>query len=156
MPSNNRVVRCFAEKHQGVPCLASFASQLALSLSKGGDFPIAPAGPPNAVFVGWGFPSSPLIRSQAAASRSNTQTRDPSSRNRAAVAAPIPLAPPVIKTRLSFSPRIIPNYRRRSAFSHSAKIAQGVRHASSKKRLHSFETSFVKNLCKESACQSQT
>src|SRR5689334_21028200 len=33
-------------------------------------------------------------------------TRAPSSTNRAAVAAPIPLAPPVMSTRLSRSPRI--------------------------------------------------
>ena len=34
------------------------------------------------------------------------QTREPSSRKRAAVAAPIPLAPPVMRIRLSRKPRI--------------------------------------------------
>src|SRR5580693_4510985 len=56
--------------------------------------------------------NSCLMRPQAAASRSITHTRDPSSRNRAAVAAPIPLAPPVISTRLSFNPRMNSPYRR--------------------------------------------
>src|SRR5580692_2761903 len=46
------------------------------------------------------------ILSFALASRSSTHTAEPSSRKRAAVAAPIPLAPPVIKTRLPFKPRI--------------------------------------------------
>src|SRR5580658_10403303 len=46
------------------------------------------------------------MASQALASRSRMQTFEPSSRKRAAVAAPIPLAPPVIRTRLSFRPRI--------------------------------------------------
>src|ERR1019366_7614690 len=51
------------------------------------------------------FGSSRWIFRRASASRSSTHTTDPSSRNRAAVAAPIPLAPPVIKTRFAFSPR---------------------------------------------------
>src|SRR5215469_3131999 len=50
--------------------------------------------------------SSRWMRWRAAASRSSTQTAEPSSRNRAAVAAPIPLAPPVTSTRLSSSPRM--------------------------------------------------
>src|SRR5580658_2754632 len=47
------------------------------------------------------------MASQALASRSRVQTCEPSSRKRAAVAAPIPLAPPVIRTRLSFRPRML-------------------------------------------------
>src|SRR5579863_1960663 len=46
------------------------------------------------------------ISSRPLASRSSTHTAEPSSRKRAAVAAPMPLAPPVIKTRLPFKPRI--------------------------------------------------
>src|ERR1700758_760020 len=46
------------------------------------------------------------LASHASASRSRMQTCEPSSRNRAAVAAPIPLAPPVIRMRLSFRPRM--------------------------------------------------
>ena len=42
---------------------------------------------------------------RASASRSRMQTTEPSSRKRAAVAAPIPLAPPVIRIRFAFSPR---------------------------------------------------
>src|SRR5882672_10217879 len=47
------------------------------------------------------------MASQAWASRSRMQTCEPSSKNRAAVAAPIPLAPPVMRTRLSFRPRMV-------------------------------------------------
>src|SRR5580704_1210373 len=46
------------------------------------------------------------MASQAFASRSRMLTCAPSSRKRAAVAAPIPLAPPVMRTFLSFRPRI--------------------------------------------------
>src|ERR1019366_9284269 len=49
--------------------------------------------------------SSRKIFRRASASRSSTHTTDPSSRNRAAVAAPMPLAPPVTRTRFAFSPR---------------------------------------------------
>ncbi len=42
----------------------------------------------------------------AGASRSNTQTWAPSSTKRRVVASPMPLAPPVITTRLPLSPRI--------------------------------------------------
>src|SRR6266851_808053 len=46
------------------------------------------------------------MASHALASRSRMQTCAPSSRKRAAVAAPIPLAPPVMRTRLFFRPRM--------------------------------------------------
>src|SRR5579863_9810947 len=47
------------------------------------------------------------ISSRPLASRSSTHTAEPSSRKRAAVAAPMPLAPPVMSTRLPSSPRIV-------------------------------------------------
>src|ERR1700678_460237 len=46
------------------------------------------------------------MAAQAFASRSRMQTCEPSSRKRAAVAAPIPLAPPVMRIRLCFRPRM--------------------------------------------------
>src|SRR5208337_1027971 len=49
--------------------------------------------------------SSRWIFRPPSASRSSTHTTDPSSRNRAAVAAPMPLAPPVIRIRFALSPR---------------------------------------------------
>src|SRR6266511_1582101 len=49
---------------------------------------------------------SPATFSPAAASRSRMPTAQPSSARRRAIAAPMPLAPPVTKTVRSFNPRI--------------------------------------------------
>src|SRR3984885_4041546 len=60
----------------------------------------------SAIIASLSCGNSRRICSQPLSSRSSTHTRDPSSKNRSAVAAPIPLAPPVIRTRLSLSPRM--------------------------------------------------
>src|SRR6185369_3914978 len=52
---------------------------------------------------------SPAIFSPPAASRSRMPTTQPSSASRRAIAAPMPLAPPVSRTVLSFNPRIVPS-----------------------------------------------
>src|SRR6266576_1348911 len=49
---------------------------------------------------------SPVIFSPAAASRSKIPTAQPSSASRRAMAAPMPLAPPVTMTARSFNPRM--------------------------------------------------
>src|SRR5215212_7653870 len=54
---------------------------------------------------------SPATFSAPAPSRSRMPTTQPSSPRRLAIAAPIPLAPPVNRTVLSFNPRIVHSLR---------------------------------------------